>query len=266
MSIVKRTLPALEFTRSPLIVALAQVRMTPILSLESYLPRLQDVLRNNDFPRLITRKAKGFQQDAMGKVEVVESTDWVFADKAGHFSLTVGEQSLALVTSTYSTFEDFVARMEECLRLVHDVVTISGVERIGLRYVDLIEPSSEKPLSYFLDSCVLGLPLDDLGRRITNFSQTVLETSHNRRLIIRTTERPNGLIIPPDLLFLQLKLRKPRELEQQFGILDLDHFTEYPEPADYDTASVIDSLWELHDVADQAFRKATTDNAKLDWK
>jgi uncharacterized protein (TIGR04255 family) len=266
MITVKRTLPALDFTRSPLIVVLAQMRMTPILSLEGYIPKLQDHLRATDYPRLIIRKIKTARQDAMGKADVTESTDWVFADKAGHFSLVVGEQSLAFVTSDYDNFENFAGRMQACLQLVHDVVKISGVERLGLRYVDLIEPTPEKPLSYFLESCVLGLSLEGLGTRITSFSQTVMETSPNRKLVVRTTERPGGLVIPPDLLSLQLKLRKPKMLEQPFGILDLDHYAEYPEPNDYDTAGVIGNLGELHDIVDQAFRKATTENAKLDWK
>lgn len=266
MTTVKRSIPALEFTKSPLIVALAQVRMTPILDMESYIPKLQDLLRASDYPRLLTRKTKTTRQDAMGKMDVVESTDWVFADKAGQFSLIVGERSLAFVTSAYDKFEDFTKRMQACLQLVHDVVTISGVERLGLRYVDLIEPTSEKPLSYFLESCVLGLPLEDLGKRLSSFSQIVIETATNRKLVVRTTERPSGLVIPPDLLSLQLKLRKPNVLEQPFGILDLDHYAEFPATDDYDTVGVIESLCELHDVVDQAFRRATTDNAKLDWK
>ncbi len=266
MKIVHRTIPTLEFTKSPLIVALAQVRMTPILSLESYIPKLQDLLRASDYPRLLTRKTKTTMHDAMGKVDVVESTDWVFADKSGHYSLVVAEQSLAFVTSAYMTFEDFVGRMETLLQLVHDVVKISGVERLGLRYVDLIEPTAEKPLSYFLESCVLGLSLEELGKRITSFSQTVMETSPNRKLVVRTSERPGGLVIPPDLLNLQLKLRKPNALTHPFGVLDLDHYAEYSEPEDYDTTSVIGNLCELHDVVDQAFRKATTEEAKLEWK
>jgi uncharacterized protein (TIGR04255 family) len=266
MITVKRTLSALAFTKSPLIVALAQVRMTPILNLESYIPKLQDLLRANDYPRLLTRKTKTTRHDPMGKMDVVDSTDWVFADKTGHFSLVVGEQSLAFVTSAYDNFENFAGRMQTCLQLVHDVVKINGVERLGLRYVDLIEPTTEKPLSYFLESSVLGLSLEKLGTRISSFSQTVMETSPNRKLIVRMTERPGGLIIPPDLLSLQLKLRKPTGLEQPFGILDLDHYAEFPETEDYDTAGVMDNLCELHDIVDQAFRKATTENAKLDWK
>jgi uncharacterized protein (TIGR04255 family) len=266
MTTENRTLPALQFTKSPLIVALAQVRMTPILNLESYIPKLQDLLRSSDYPRLMTRKTKATKQDAMGKVDVKESIDWVFADKAGHYSLVVSEQSLALVTSAYTTFEDFSGRMETLLGLVHDVVRISAVERLGLRYVDLIEPTDEKPLSYFLESCVLGLSLNELGTRITSFSQTVIETSINRKMIVRTSERPGGLIIPPDLLSLQLKLCKPNTLDQPFGVLDLDHYVEYPEPDDYNTVNIIESLWALHDVVDQAFRKATTENAKLEWR
>jgi hypothetical protein len=55
-------------------------------------------------------------------------------------------------------------------------------------------------------------------------------------------------------------------LKMYLGAADLDHYAEYPEPEDYDIAGVIKNLWELHDVVDQAFRKATTENAKLDWK
>ncbi|OYV06674.1 MAG: hypothetical protein CFE26_04990 [Verrucomicrobiales bacterium VVV1] len=266
MSPVKRTLPALEFTNSPLIIALAQVRMTPVLSLENYIPKLQDLLRATGYPRLIKRVIKATRQDAIGKMDVIESTDWVFGDKAGHFALLVGERGLGLFTSSYHTFEDFAGRLNECLQLVHQVVNINGVERLGLRYVDLIEPTPEKPLSYFLESCVLGLPLQELGKRVSGLSQTIIETSPHQKLVVRTTERSKGLVIPPDLLSLQLKLRKPNTLEQPFGILDLDHFAEYPETDDYDTASVIRKFGELHDIVDQAFRKATTDDAKSDWK
>lgn len=266
MTAAKRSLPALDFSNSPLIVVLAQVRMTPVLDLESYIPKLQNSLRSRGYPRLLTRKTKTTRQDSMGQTDLEESTDWVFSDKQAQFCFVVGERSLALVTSAYDSFDDFASRLEEGLGLVHEVIEVTGVERLGLRYVDLIEPSVEKPLSYFVESSVLGVSLEEFGRRLSGFTRATFQTAEDRRLFVQTVERPAGLIIPPDLISLQLKLRKPEFMETAFGILDFDHFSEYAQAVDYSTDEILKEFWGLHDVVDKAFRKVTTEEAKRDWK
>ena len=266
---VKRTLPPLQLTHSPLILALAQVRMTPVLRMESYIPDIQDRLRKNGFPKVRRRVVRIESQDQKGKtLQIEERSDWEFVNKGDQVALVVSENSMAMITSNYTSFDEFAGQLENCLDIVHEVVAISGVERLGLRYVDLIEPTLEKPLSHYLSPQILGLSLEGLGTRLANMSETVLETGDHQKLVLRCVERPKGVVLPPDLLPIGVKLKKELKSNVSFGILDSDHYVEFnEEPMEFGTAAVLNRLGGLHDALDQSFRKAVTPIAiEKEWK
>lgn len=265
---VTRTQPPLELTRSPLILVLAQVRMTPVLKMAEYIPEIQDRLRKNGFPKAHKRATRTEAQDAQGNtLKVEEQNDWVFLSKEDQEALTVNENGIYLTSANYTSFENFLTLLERCLDIVHEVVRIGGVERLGLRYVDLIEPTPEKPLSHYVVQEILGLPLQDLGSREAYVSQTVLNTGLHQMLILRFVERPKGVTLPPDLLSAGVKLKKAMKLDTSFGILDSDHYTEFPEPVDFSTEEVSTRLGSLHVALDQSFREAVTPDAlEKEWK
>lgn len=268
MTPVTRTLPPLSLTRSPLILVLAQIKITPVMNMEKYVPEIQDRLRKNGFPKFRKRLIRTQAQDPQGNaLQLEDRTDWEFLTSGDQVALNVGNNGIALVTTDYTSFEDFARHVEASLQIVDDVVDISGVERIGLRYIDLIEPTAEKPLSWFLSPQILGLSLDGLGKRLANKSETVLETGEHQKLVLRCMERPGGVVLPADLLTVGAKLKKALQSGDSFGILDSDHYVEFPEvPLDYDTAEVLGRLSNLHDALDQSFRKAVTSEALEHWK
>lgn len=265
---VKRTLPPLQLTHSPLILVLAQVRMTPVLRMESYIPDIQDRLRKNGFPKVRRRMMRTETQDPQGRtLQVEERADWEFVSKGDQVALAVSENGIAMITSNYTSFDDFAGQLEDCLNIVHEIVAISGVERLGLRYIDLIEPTAEKPLSHYLSPQILGLSLDGLGDRVANMSETVLNTGSHQKLVLRCVERPKGVVLPPDLLPVGVKLKKDLKSNVSFGILDSDHYVEFnDEPMEFGTVDVLNALSGLHDALDQSFRKAVTPQALEEWK
>lgn len=266
---VKRKLAPLQLTHSPLILALAQVMMTPVMKMESFVPDIQERLRRSGYPKMRKRIIRTEAQDPQGNtLQIEERSDWEFVSKGDQVSLVVGTHGVVMATSDYRSFDEFAGQLEDCLNIVHDVVSISGVDRLGLRYIDLIEPTPEKPLSHYLSSQILGLDLDGLGARLANMSETVLKTGDHQKLVLRCIERPKGVVLPPDMLPIGLKLKRELTSKTSFGILDSDHYVEFPlEPMEFGTAEVLNRLGELHEALDQSFRKAVTPVAiEKEWK
>jgi uncharacterized protein (TIGR04255 family) len=131
----------------------------------------------------------------------------------------------------------------------------------------MIEPTKDKPLSYFLRSEILGLPLNELGKPLNSNSLTLVQVAENQKLALRFFDRAKGALLPPDLLSLQLSLERTNPSEKRFGILDCDHYVTYPsESPDFDIADVLRRFDGLHQVLDKAFVKAVTPEAIMEWK
>lgn len=265
---VNREQPPLRLTHSPLILVLAQVKMTPVTNMERFIPEIQDQLRRGRFPKFSKRVIQAESKDAQGNtLRVEEQTDWIFTNKGDDVSLIVGKNGVNLLTSAYTGFEAFLEPLRETLKVVHQVVDISGVERLGLRYIDLILPTEEKPLSYYLSNQILGLSLEGVGERSAYASQTVMDTAPDQKLVIRFSERPKGIALPPDLLASGLELKKDIELKHRFGLLDSDHFVQFPtETLDFELETVLRRIAKLHNCLDKSFRKAVTKAALQDWE
>ena len=256
---------ALHLPNGPLIFVLAQVRITPVLSIEEKIPKIQEALRKQGFPRFQTRNIEQKTTDLQGKtIHTEKRKQWEFLDKQNTGSVLLDQDSIVLQVTEYSVFEEFVKPLTIALEAVREIVEPSEVERIGLRYVDLVVPSGEKALDSYFSSSLRGPDLSGAGRRQAFLSESVVVTGPKSNLIFRYAEAEKGLAFPPDLLPLSLKLRRDVKLNTRFGLLDLDHYSQ--QSNDFSVEGVIDKACELHMVLDESFRNSVTDDAIQEWK
>jgi uncharacterized protein (TIGR04255 family) len=137
------TAERIELKNPPLELVVCQMRFPIILSLVNNQPP-------EAFHRAIHRDypipKRGHQAEAMALFEASseplvrtsKSTFWVFEDKDGHWTVSLGADFLSLETRRYRQFREFVERF---LQLTGSAAEMYGIEvrdRLGLRYVDRV--------------------------------------------------------------------------------------------------------------------------------
>jgi len=196
--------------------------------------------------------------------QVAQSIQWVFTDKSKKNAVVVAPDFIVLETTRYQDFETFSKSLHDVLNIVLDVTKVSLAERLGLRYIDLIRQHPEEGFRRYVNPGLVGihegqLPVKKSLQRFESTSNTDLGT-----LIIKLAENDNGAVLPPDLQSGQLTLDAIVEPGEKITLLDLDHFTQ--ETRDFIPDDSMNTMWELHDVTDRAFRAAVTKDALSEWK
>ena len=190
-----------------------------------------------------------------------------FQNKERTCGIVVQSDSVAVHVSRYSSFDDFCSVMQYALDTVHSVVTLGLIDRVGLRYVDIVQPAEGETLAHYLHSGLLGLNDADVGARRSHRMSAYQGETEAGTLILRMSQRSDGGFLPPDvepspLSHAELGIR-PGEV---LTVLDFDHFREFTkEPLDFSTEDVVRYLWRLHNNTDLAFRSAVTEYALSAW-
>jgi uncharacterized protein (TIGR04255 family) len=261
---VQRNREALFLPRSPLVFVLGAVQFDPVLTVEKYIPDIQEILRKNGFPKIRTRMIphRIVQVDDTQLLAEAKK-QWEFYDPANRTSIVVDQDALAVQTTDYSTFETLHALFDMALSTVVDHLQVNEVLRCGLRYIDAVD---EPPVGEFADWIqpeLLGTAgLDGYKKRISH-STTELTGMEGTTLRIRASLILQGVVLPPDLLPCDLGFSKKPVREEPFAMLDFDHFSLNSFP--YARQKALDHLSMLHDGVDLAFRSSVTPHALEQW-
>jgi uncharacterized protein (TIGR04255 family) len=226
--------------------------------MESFVPAIQEELRRKNYP---LHRAAELTQITFGpelKSAVVKR--WLFISKNARTAVSISNNSVVLETTDYDTFDSFADRLAEVLEVVGRIAAVNIVDRLGLRFVDRIQPLSGENLSDYLEQPLRGftpasLSVSDIFQRHEYFCKTP-----QGMLMIRVFQPEDGVFLPPGL--------DPSDLEPRFPaasgrvtILDIDHFSEAQ--MDFASDPIVDAMWALHEHCDIAFRAATTETARV---
>lgn len=262
---MKRTLPALKLQNSPLVLVLLQVRIAPVMKMGDYIPDIQERLRRSGLPRFAAGEDIQLQ---MAQTAVVNRTPrWEFQSRDQTRSVVITQDFITAQTTAYNVYKDFEEFFSNPLQVVGEIVEPSLVQRLGLRYVDLIRPGPESDIEDFLKPGLQGLKADDIGANNLLSRFEMLAQTEVGMMRIRCLQSNDGSPLPSDLrtntLNLDATVANGLEVGETVAILDLDHFVS--EPMDYEHTSVVDSISDLHDNLDLAFRAAVTEDAMTAW-
>jgi uncharacterized protein (TIGR04255 family) len=252
-----------KLRHSPLIYVLAQVRIGAILQMAEYVPRIQERLRKVGYPV--------YREGAIHEVRFVAETldalrmqRWHFDNIAGNAGFLLQTGSVVFHTTGYETHEDFFAKLEQGLAIIHEVVGIAVVERIGLRYLDAVQADEEHDLGDYLQPGIRGLDLSAIGAlQPQQFASVVTETQAGGTLVVRIRQQTAGEILPPDLQPPDLVLGKTFSTKAPAAILDYDHFIEQVTP--FSLAEVMQTFGTLHTVVSGAFQNSVSPFALERW-
>ena len=122
-----------KFPNPPLKEVAYEVRFPALLRIENEISQYQDRIRE-DFPEV--GKTIGGLISPTGGIIGPGEVSWQFRNDDIQLQLRVKNNSLALISTSYKSFDDFLPKIKECTESFLDTYQIPYVTRIGLRYID----------------------------------------------------------------------------------------------------------------------------------
>lgn len=233
------------------------------MSLERFIPEVQEALRRSGFPKFTKSKIHEIKFEAGEDPKSSTSDRFEFQTRDGRTGVVLTANAVALHTNNYRHFEEFLNVLEKAVRLINPILCIEFAERIGLRYVDLIRLADGERFDQYITAGILGPDPSSLGM-VKSFSRfEMVGTSGVGTLALRHWQMSNGNFLPPDLLPSTLVHPTSLAPDEQVSLLDFDHFAE--KQFDFDSEEIKRRAWQLHDNLDKTFRTVTTPFALEKW-
>ncbi len=254
--------------RAPIFYSLAQVRFNPIGQMKDFEPMLQDKLRHLGYPdnREESLPALDFHslQKAQPEVKFHQNTRWSYSNFDKTEGYYLNNNALTFHTTSYTSHEEFFEKLIRGLNLVNEVIGLSFIDRIGLRYLNAILPEAEKELTDYLSPSLLGFASIFDENLKQNVTEGMLSTSSGT-LVARLYTVSDALVLPPDLMPLHLELHPRFSTPRgKTSTLDIDHF--FDKRINFDTKIIKDTLIDLHKMIKVTFKASVTSYAFNVWR
>ena len=275
VSALERSCRYVPLAKQPLVLVLGQVRFSPVRQMGDYIPAIQEEFRRHGFP--IERAGK-VQQLIFGPaggvpVQVVEEQRWEYRTRDETWSILVMQDCVVLqTTGCYGRFEDFADKLLHAVGTVlskteHDRLGV--VQRVGLRYIDVVQPRDGEDFRFYLRPGFHGVA-DDVFR--TGTHRLHVESTGSASvgdvpgtLIIRVVQNDQGISLPPDLVGGAPKLAPRGVSGELITLIDMDHYIEGN--FDPDVGWVVARTYEMHDHIVETFHEhVVTEDAVTVWK
>ncbi len=262
---MKRTHTPLKLPGSPLIYVVAQVNISAVVAIERYVPEIQEKLRKSGFPGYANMQVPEFVFETPGARPVISpSSRFEFLDKEERTAIILTPKSIAVHTNQYATFDDFHAIIAMALETIHAAASLQLHERIGLRYVDLMELDADEELKDYLAPHLLGYDQSAIGVSEGLFNFHFEGNTPHGRLVARHYSPQIKNMLPPDLAGVSLNYSyRPAPSPGRASLLDFDHAADYK--GDFVIEEVLETLENLHDGLDIIFRDSVTAAALKKW-
>lgn len=258
----------------PVFFTIGQVQHNPVLSLDSYIPQIQERMRKAGYPgftkstqmQLSLQSASDGADDKAPTPTIQKLDRFVFSNLNDTNAFLLQPNSITFETTTYVDFKEFYEQLELGLSILDEAIGgLSFVERLGLRYLDAIAPQEGEDLSQYLIPQVLGLPAQMKESAFSHsFSEAVLLADGIGQVVARTVIQNGRLAFPPDIDPERLKIQERFEsISGIHALIDTDGFSVERRP--YNKAEVLTRMDELHELIGRCFRATTTDFARTAW-
>lgn len=266
----------MRLRNAPLVHVLAQVAFPPLPKWEERVGDLQEIMVEAGFPRgrPVETRELAFSLSAAGPADLQPAVNrhWDFADKAQTSAFILSATSLVLHTSAYHSRGPFLTTLERGLDALAATMKVSVVDRIGLRYVDFVQPPLGENIGLYVHPGLLGFPFrekPELEARRGAFATQSVAFTPVGTLAIRSAVVQPGQYLPPDLA--PESLRRPGNVDTDRGglVVDFDHFSVFTGPEavslDFDPKNIIKHLHNLHATLRHAFDAIATPYALKQW-
>lgn len=252
-----------RLSRAPVVYVLAQIRFSAVLKMAEYIPAIQENLRG-DYPRYEQQQTATLQIGGQGVAAPPLATRWSFEDKAQQCGFIIDQSSLVFHTSNYVDFPHFRDQLLEGVAIVQNIVNTPLIERVGLRYIDLIMPTDDQPIERYMKPELVGFSLAPLGLNNEVNQQLVNARTEAGQIWVRFTKAMHASPLPPDLGSVALQLKRVPSVDKESAIMDTDHFAE--KSMDFDMDQLTQVIDALHVPLGDVFKAAITEHAIEQWR
>lgn len=260
-----------KLSKAPVYYTVAQVQFNPILNLESFIPAIQARMREACFPdyrkEVVQQIILPFGLPEGGQAAqpaISPQLRYLFGDVDGRSLFVVEPNSISFQTTRYDTFKEFSKNMLNGLTILHDTLKLNFIERIGLRYLDAVQPSgASETLKDYLVAEVLGHALNGEGRLQHSVSETVSVVGGGQ-LVSRVLIRHGRLGLPSELSTLAPTI-DPRftQYEGLHGVIDTD--ASFNQRETFELGKIGERFITLHAEITKSFSSTVTDYARSVW-
>lgn len=265
-----------SWKHAPLAYVVAELRLGSILNLDPFAASLQDALGAR-FPRLARGQEFGFVFDPQGmRQQVTPRFHFLTAEADACVVLTA--DVLALHVTRYTDSGAFSSLFAEVLAALAQVRGHQFVERIGLRYWDIVRAEGGLDVADFFAAPMSALLAPGDGVRLTrDVHELVYEVSGPpphvavARLSLTapvSQPQPPSLMLVPELAP-SSRLQSIRDLVTQdaaakVGYVDIDVSAEIKSVLD--VATLVGVTKSLHTTQSALFRRLTSDKGQAYWQ
>lgn len=261
----------MRLQNAPLVHVLAQVVFSPVWELSERVKAFRAAIHPMGFPWVAEGQVHHVTvtDQAPPKVELRPRWDFLSADKTTGVTLT--QEALVFQTTAYTSSAPFRDQLRDVLRALREVTGAEFVQRVGLRYIDLIRVAPGERFSEYVHHGLLGFPwreAPDLQARAIGLRTEAIAQTTVGIMAVRSAVLPPGQMVPSDLL--PAVLRYPPPPEPQNGLpglaVDFDHFVQFDEtPLPFDADRIVEIVQQLRDGSRAAFEAAGTPYAFERW-
>jgi uncharacterized protein (TIGR04255 family) len=251
------------------VYVLCQIRFSPVEKMADYVPAIQEALRDH-YPKFEREQIGGVSLSPNAQpVFVQQETRWRFETRDSSTGYILTTNQLITHTTKYVDSDDFRARIVSAFGTLHEIAKLGFIQRIGLRYIDLITAAADDKLEDYVDPALMGF-CPRVPRLAPAVSQQLLRMyskvgDAQGQLVGKFSRAQHRTELPFDLLPVPLAIRRrpPESAESIF--LDWDHFIENVN-LDPD-AKLLDAIMrDLKAPIATIFKEAITEHAVKRWR
>ena len=204
--------------------------------------------------------------------KAVPAAAFIARDERHSVAVNVDPSGVA-IRSTAIPYQDhawLAAPLVAALEVVAQHAPEIALSRLGLRYLDLLIPSSGTIAEYLtppLGADMRTINLEGSARVSEQLQVAVFDdASRGSRLVLRCSYGEGRVLVPGDLAGDGLVELLLPEVPNGYALLDFDHFVEVVSPGtDLAIGAAKRMLEELHDGVTDVFQAALSNRAKLEW-
>ncbi len=197
-----------KLTHAPVYFVLAQLRTNQLPALPKKINDINEQLRKAGYPDLQRHEINAV--DISGPAEnpkITSRTQEQFAalNMENTAGFLLGLDTIIYQTTEYTVSEDFFDAFVVGINIVHEIMGLNYIDRIGLRILDAVSPREDDDLAQYIDESCLGLYGKQEGALQHTFSETV-HNAENGRIVSRAMTQNGKVGLPPDLQPARLKI------------------------------------------------------------
>lgn len=249
---------------APLVFTLAQAIFSPVLFINNYIPQIQEKLRKNGYPifnpteQAVIMTQFGGAGPEMQQVQ--QDQIWEFKDKEGENGISLTSRSVAIYTTKYIDFQEFLKRINLVMETIHETMNPALVMRLAIRYVDLIALEDKTSFDFYLTKNVIG-PFSEFKNFV--YRMEAARKTDFGDLYVRCIKENDHRLLPPDLFAAPLQVTRKLKENETFCFLDFDHI--HQSQRDFVPADISRLMDELHKETSSEFERLTTPEAREKW-